>query len=119
MSHSLIDSTSLSLSWTAKRNGVLTRHTHVCVCICEFSLRQIFRDHGNRKDRQKARLLWLIEEWGLDRFRDAVLEEMCTNGKFGVGAGGDLPVDTHQHHAGESPLPMHASLTLLTRAHGA
>ena len=61
---------------------------------------QIFRDHGNRKDRQKARLLWLIEEWGLEAFRQAVLDEMQTNAAHGVGAGQPLPVDKHQHHAG-------------------
>ena len=61
---------------------------------------QIFRDNGNRKDRQKARLLWLIEEWGLETFRQAVLEEMQTNAAYGVGAGQPLPVDAEQHHAG-------------------
>ncbi len=29
----------------------------------------IFRDHGNRSDRRHARLKYLIEEWGVDRFR--------------------------------------------------
>jgi sulfite reductase (ferredoxin) len=29
----------------------------------------IFRDHGNRSDRRHARLKYLLEEWGLDRFR--------------------------------------------------
>ncbi len=30
----------------------------------------IFRDHGNRADRRHARLKYLIEEWGMDRFRE-------------------------------------------------
>lgn len=30
----------------------------------------IFRDHGNRSDRRHARLKYLIEEWGVDRFRE-------------------------------------------------
>lgn len=30
----------------------------------------IFRDHGNRADRRHARLKYLIEDWGMDRFRD-------------------------------------------------
>jgi ferredoxin-nitrite reductase len=30
---------------------------------------EIFRDHGLRENRQKARLMWLIDEWGLERFR--------------------------------------------------
>jgi hypothetical protein len=64
------------------------------------SFLQIFRDNGHRKDRQKARLLWLIEEWGLETFRQAVLTEMQTNAKYGVGAGKSLPVDGEQHHTG-------------------
>lgn len=30
----------------------------------------IFRDHGNRADRRHARLKYLIEEWGVERFRE-------------------------------------------------
>jgi ferredoxin-nitrite reductase len=33
---------------------------------------EIFRDHGLRLNRQKARLMWLIDEWGLEKFRDEV-----------------------------------------------
>lgn len=32
----------------------------------------VFRDHGNRSDRRHARLKYLIEDWGLDRFRREV-----------------------------------------------
>lgn len=30
---------------------------------------RIFRDHGNRSDRKHARLKYLVEEWGMERFR--------------------------------------------------
>lgn len=30
----------------------------------------IFRDHGNRSDRRHARLKYLVESWGLPKFRD-------------------------------------------------
>ncbi len=30
----------------------------------------IFRDHGDRTDRRHARLKYLIEEWGIERFRE-------------------------------------------------
>jgi sulfite reductase beta subunit-like hemoprotein len=30
----------------------------------------IFRDHGNRADRRHARLKYLIQDWGMDRFRE-------------------------------------------------
>lgn len=33
---------------------------------------EIFRDHGLRENRQKARLMWLIDEWGIEKFRAAV-----------------------------------------------
>ncbi|HEY9613352.1 ferredoxin--nitrite reductase [Allocoleopsis sp.] len=32
----------------------------------------VFRDHGQRANRQKTRLMYLIEEWGLEKFRTQV-----------------------------------------------
>lgn len=32
----------------------------------------VYRDHGLRVNRQKARLMWLIDEWGIDKFRSLV-----------------------------------------------
>uniref|UniRef100_A0A7S2UZ54 Ferredoxin--nitrite reductase, chloroplastic n=1 Tax=Fibrocapsa japonica TaxID=94617 RepID=A0A7S2UZ54_9STRA len=51
----------------AERNSVVT--------LCEAILR-IFRDEGERKDRQKARLLWLVEAYGVDKFKEAVVKEV-------------------------------------------
>jgi ferredoxin-nitrite reductase len=34
---------------------------------------EVYRDHGPRVNRQKARLMWLIDEWGLDQFRQRVV----------------------------------------------
>ena len=34
------------------------------------------RDHGHREDRQKARLMWLVEAMGVDAFREKVGEYM-------------------------------------------
>ena len=34
------------------------------------------RDHGQRLDRQKSRLMWLVEDWGVDKFRDTIAEYM-------------------------------------------
>ncbi|MGC8465536.1 MAG: NADPH-dependent assimilatory sulfite reductase hemoprotein subunit [Acidimicrobiales bacterium] len=34
---------------------------------------EIQRDHGNRRDRSHARLKYLINDWGLDRFRSELL----------------------------------------------
>jgi ferredoxin-nitrite reductase len=35
---------------------------------------EVYRDNGLRANRQKARLMWLIDEWGMDKFRAAVEE---------------------------------------------
>jgi len=45
------------------------------VALCEAILRY-FRDEGNRKDRQKARLMWLVEEYGVEEFKEAVIKEV-------------------------------------------
>jgi ferredoxin-nitrite reductase len=36
----------------------------------------VYRDHGPRANRQKSRLMWLIDEWGMDRFRAEIEKEM-------------------------------------------
>lgn len=51
----------------ADRNSVVT--------LCEAILR-IFRDEGDRKDRQKARLMWLVEKYGVADFKKAVVAEV-------------------------------------------
>ncbi len=33
---------------------------------------EIFRDYGLRANRQKSRLMWLLDEWGLEKFRNQV-----------------------------------------------
>ncbi len=33
---------------------------------------EVYRDHGLRANRQKARLMWLIDEWGIAKFRAEV-----------------------------------------------
>lgn len=35
---------------------------------------EVFRDHGSRANRTKSRLMWLIDEWGIDQFRTRVEE---------------------------------------------
>ncbi|MGI2905588.1 ferredoxin--nitrite reductase [Tolypothrix sp. VBCCA 56010] len=41
------------------------------VAVCRAIL-EVFRDRGLRANRQKSRLMWLIDEWGLDKFRSEV-----------------------------------------------
>jgi ferredoxin-nitrite reductase len=37
---------------------------------------EVYRDNGLRANRQKSRLMWLIDEWGIEKFRMAV-EKQC------------------------------------------
>lgn len=53
----------------ADRNSVVT--------LCEAILR-IFRDEGERKDRQKARLMWLVEKYGVENFKKEVIKEVMS-----------------------------------------
>lgn len=43
--------------------------------LCEAILR-VFRDEGERKDRQKARLMWLVEKYGVDDYKAKIIEEI-------------------------------------------
>lgn len=47
------------------------------VTLTEAILR-IFRDEGGRGDRQKARLIWLIEQYGVAEFKKAVIKEITS-----------------------------------------
>jgi ferredoxin-nitrite reductase len=40
------------------------------------SILEVFRDNGARANRQKSRLMWLIDEWGINRFRSEVEKQM-------------------------------------------
>lgn len=54
----------------------------------------IYRDHGNRKDRRHARVKYLLQEWGLPRFR----EEFVRRVDFPVGAPAPMrPTSGHDH----------------------
>ncbi len=50
-------------------------HPRDVVAVCEAVL-LVFRNHGLRANRQKSRLMWLIDDWGLDRFRQAVEQQL-------------------------------------------
>lgn len=50
------------------------------VALTEAILR-IFRDEGARKDRQKARLIWLVEAYGVEEFKKEVMKEVASYGR--------------------------------------
>jgi sulfite reductase beta subunit-like hemoprotein len=56
----------------------------------------IFRDHGNRKDRKHARLKYLLDEWGVDKFRD----EFAQRVSFEVQPPKDLPTPGFEDYLG-------------------
>jgi ferredoxin-nitrite reductase len=45
------------------------------VALCEAIL-LIYRNHGLRANRQKARIMWLIDEWGMEKFRAEVEQQL-------------------------------------------
>lgn len=45
------------------------------VSLCRAIL-EVYRDNGLRANRQKARLMWLLDEWGVDRFRSMVEQKL-------------------------------------------
>ena len=45
------------------------------VAVCEAIL-LVYRNYGLRANRQKARLMWLIDEWGMEQFRAAVEQQI-------------------------------------------
>ncbi|MPZ49602.1 MAG: ferredoxin--nitrite reductase [Dehalococcoidia bacterium] len=57
----------------------------------------LFRDEGSREQRSRARLAFLVEDWGIERFR-AELERRW--GKPLQAAGRDVRLATHTDHLG-------------------
>ncbi|MDE5069895.1 MAG: ferredoxin--nitrite reductase [Trichodesmium sp. St16_bin4-tuft] len=45
------------------------------IALCRAIL-EVYRDYGLRENRQKSRLMWLIDEWGLTKFRSQVEEQI-------------------------------------------
>ncbi|HLP87092.1 MAG TPA: ferredoxin--nitrite reductase [Nostocaceae cyanobacterium] len=46
------------------------------VVIVSKAILEVYRDHGLRANRQKARLMWLIDEWGIEKFRTEVEQRL-------------------------------------------
>ena len=61
----------------------------------------IFRDHGNRDSRARARLKFLLEEWGPQRFREEL--EGRLGRKLTDGRAPDVPVTANRAHVGIHP----------------
>ena len=60
----------------------------------------LFRDHGPRETRSRARLAFLLEDWGLERFRTALEERL---GRPLERAGRDVQSPHRTDHLGVAP----------------
>ena len=49
--------------------------TNDVVALCEAIL-LVYRNHGLRANRQKSRLMWLIDEWGMTKFRTTIEQQI-------------------------------------------
>jgi len=57
---------------------------------------EVYRDNGLRANRQKARLMWLIDEWGMEAFRAAV-EKQLGQALFTAAAEDEIDWDKRDH----------------------
>jgi len=63
-------------------HGNATTFPHIAQAICYITPDQLvaaaeaviklFRDHGNRADRKRARLKYVLHDWGIDKFREVL-----------------------------------------------
>jgi sulfite reductase (ferredoxin) len=60
---------------------------------------KLFRDHGNRADRKRARIKYLVHDWGVDRFR----EVLQTYVPFPLAAPKPVAVHGYDLHLGWRP----------------
>ncbi len=60
---------------------------------------QVHRDHGNRQDRRRARLKYLVAEWGSARFRAAIEERL----ERSLAPPRGVTVSGHDDHLGWRP----------------
>jgi ferredoxin-nitrite reductase len=66
---------------------------------------EVYRDHGPRINRQKARLMWLIDEWGMETFR-AEVENVFGKTLLSAAAEDAIDWDKRDHigvHAQQQP----------------
>ena len=65
------------------------------------AITEIFRDEGKRTKRTRARIKFLVDEWGVERLRDEVEQKLGRALPASVVPGD--PVDPHRDHLGVHP----------------
>ena len=85
--------------FTAARSldAFVTREQAAEVCA---QITLLFRDHGPRESRSRARLAFLLDDWGVERFRAALEERL---GYALERAGRDAQTAHHSDHLGVAP----------------
>lgn len=57
-----------AIPFISKNLGVFVRYNEVIEVVTRII--EIYREHGNREDRKKSRIKFLIAKWGIEKFRD-------------------------------------------------
>lgn len=65
---------------------------------------RVFSRHGEKKNRAKARLKFLVAKWGIEKFREAVSEERAQIAREGVDVGLDLLAEHTDGRWNDQPL---------------
>ncbi|HTR73386.1 MAG TPA: hypothetical protein VMG80_07295, partial [Solirubrobacteraceae bacterium] len=66
---------------------------------------EIFRDEGRRSKRTRARIKFLVDEWGVERFREELEKRLGRELATSVDPG--EPLDAHRDHLGIHPQVQH------------
>src|SRR5207248_6523756 len=72
--------------------------------ICR-GITEIFRDEGKRTKRTRARIKFLVDEWGVERFREELERRLGRELPTSVDPGD--PIDPHRDHLGVHPQVQH------------
>src|SRR5207249_883322 len=81
----------------AKRLGVFVEEERVPEVWA--GVTSLFRDYGYRRLRARARLKFLVSDWGPERFRE-VLEKEYLGGSLPDGPAVEVPTAGHRDHVG-------------------
>jgi sulfite reductase (ferredoxin) len=63
---------------------------------------KLFRDHGNRADRKRARIKYLVHDWGVERFREVLKGYLAASG-ISLELPREMPVSKVDLHLGWRP----------------
>jgi len=69
------------------------------------AITELFRDEGKRTKRTRARIKFLVDEWGVERFRAEIEDKLRRELPTSVDPG--QPIDPHRDHLGIHPQAEH------------